>query len=97
MGLVALLHVGSFQTRDQTHVPYIGEWILNHWTIRQVPVFYFIHSGIYMLIPTSQFIPPPTLSPLLTILLFSMYVSLFLFVNKFVCVFFLIAHSCSRQ
>ena len=24
-----------FQTRDQTHVPCIGSWILNHWTTRE--------------------------------------------------------------
>ena len=36
MGLVALQHVGSSQTRDQTGVPCIGRWILNHWTTRQV-------------------------------------------------------------
>ena len=29
-GLVALRHVGSSQTRDQTHVPCIGRQILNH-------------------------------------------------------------------
>ena len=32
MGLVALWHVGSSPTRDQTTVPYIARWILNHWT-----------------------------------------------------------------
>ena len=32
MGFVALQHVGSSQTRDQTHVPCIGGLILNHWT-----------------------------------------------------------------
>ena len=26
----------SYPTRDQTHVPCIGRWILNHWTIRAV-------------------------------------------------------------
>ena len=35
-GLVALLNVGSSQTRDQTLVPYIGKWIVNHWTTREV-------------------------------------------------------------
>ena len=35
--LVALWHVGSSQTRDQTHVPCIGRWILNHRTTREVP------------------------------------------------------------
>ena len=30
MGLVALWHVESSLTRDQTRLPYIGRWILNH-------------------------------------------------------------------
>jgi len=30
MGLVVLQHVGSSQTRDQTHVSYIGRQILYH-------------------------------------------------------------------
>ena len=36
-GLVAPQHVGSSQTRNGTHVPYIGRRILNHWTAREVP------------------------------------------------------------
>ncbi|KAM7241041.1 hypothetical protein CapIbe_007613, partial [Capra ibex] len=35
-GLVAPQHVGSSQTMDQTHVPYIGRWILTHCTSRKV-------------------------------------------------------------
>ena len=31
-GPVALLHVESSQTRDRTHVPSTGRWILNHKT-----------------------------------------------------------------
>ena len=27
----------SSPTKDQTHVPCIGRWILNHWTIREIP------------------------------------------------------------
>ena len=34
-GFVALLHVGSSQTRARTHVPCIGKQILNHWTSRE--------------------------------------------------------------
>ena len=30
--------MGSSQTRDQTRVPCIGRQILNHWTIREVPL-----------------------------------------------------------
>ena len=36
LGLIALWHVGSSQTRDWTYVPYIGRGILNHWTTREV-------------------------------------------------------------
>ena len=43
MGLVALWHVGSSQTRDQTRVPYIGRWILIHCTTREVQQL-FLHS-----------------------------------------------------
>ena len=35
----------SFQARDQTCVPCIGRWILNHWTIREVQIkanFFFL-------------------------------------------------------
>ena len=43
MGLVALQHVGSSQTRDQTCVPCIGR-ILNHRTTRETP---YVTSLIY--------------------------------------------------
>ena len=36
-GLGALQHVGSSRTRDWTHVPCIGRWILNYWATRAVP------------------------------------------------------------
>ena len=36
-GLVALQHVGSSRTRDQTRVPCIGRRILNHCATREVP------------------------------------------------------------
>ena len=36
MGLVAPQLVESSWTRDGTHVPCIGRWILNHWTTREV-------------------------------------------------------------
>ena len=36
-GLVALRPTESSQIRGQTCVPGIGRWILNHWTIREVP------------------------------------------------------------
>ena len=47
-GLVALKHAGSSSTRDRTHVPCTGRWILNHWTTREVPqllLFMSCHSG----------------------------------------------------
>ena len=37
MGLIAPRHVGSSWTRDRTRVLCIGRWILNHWTMREVP------------------------------------------------------------
>ena len=43
-GSVALLHVGSSQTRDWTCAPCIGKWTLNHWTTRDV---YRIVPGVY--------------------------------------------------
>ena len=36
VGFVAPQHTESPQTRDQTHVPSFGRWILNHWTTREV-------------------------------------------------------------
>ena len=35
-GLVALQHMGFSWTREQTHVPYIGKWILISCTTREV-------------------------------------------------------------
>ena len=32
----------SSPTRDRTHVPCIGTWILDHWTIREVPSIYLL-------------------------------------------------------
>ena len=34
-GLAATWHVGSSQTRDRTHVPCIGRWMLNRWSTRE--------------------------------------------------------------
>ena len=42
-GSAAPWHVGSFQTRDRTHVPSIGRWILNHWTTREVQHNFYMH------------------------------------------------------
>ena len=43
-GLVALWHVGSSQTRAQTHVTCIGRWILNHCTTREAEENAILHS-----------------------------------------------------
>ena len=40
-GLVALRHVGSSWTRDQSHAPCIDRQILNHWTTREILHFPF--------------------------------------------------------
>ena len=39
--LVTSQHVGSSHTREQTHDPCIGRWILNPWTTREVLLVYF--------------------------------------------------------
>ena len=39
--LVALWHVGSSWTRNQTIVPCFARQILNHWTTRETPLFFF--------------------------------------------------------
>ena len=36
MGLFARRHVESSWTRDGTHVPCIGRWVCNHWTVSEV-------------------------------------------------------------
>ena len=35
-GLVAPWQMGSSQTKDQTLIPCISRWILNHWATREV-------------------------------------------------------------
>ena len=44
-GLVALWHVESPRTRDQTHVLCIGRQVLYHWTTREVPLCAFETQG----------------------------------------------------
>ena len=46
---------------------------------RSFLIIHFIYSSVYMLIPNSYFIPPPHVSPLVTISLFLRSMSLFLF------------------
>ena len=43
MSLVALRHVESSWTRDQTCIPCIGRQILNHCATREVPPCGFLH------------------------------------------------------
>ena len=40
-GLLTPWHVGSSWTGDQTHVPCISRWILNHWTTGEVLIHVF--------------------------------------------------------
>ena len=44
-GLLAPWHVGSSRTRDRTHAPCIGRWILNHCTTRKVPELQFYEKS----------------------------------------------------
>ena len=51
MGLIALWHVGSFQTRDRTHVPCNGRQVLNHSATRVVlhnpfNAFFQLHPAV---------------------------------------------------
>ena len=46
----ALQNVGSSWTRDRTHVPCTGRWILNHWTTKEAQMFPF-HSTIFTMSP----------------------------------------------
>ena len=47
--------MGSSQTRDQTRVPCIGRWILNHCTTREVPRMISSSQGSLTLILLSPF------------------------------------------
>ena len=46
LGFVALYRVGSSWTRDRNRVLYIGRQILNHWTTREVLIFFFLFQLI---------------------------------------------------
>ena len=39
--------VGSSQTRDWTHVPCVGSWILNHWATREVSLCEIVMPQLY--------------------------------------------------
>ena len=44
---VARGHVESSQTRDQTHVPCIGRWILKYWATREVQDLMFYQVWVH--------------------------------------------------
>ena len=68
MGLVALWHVGSFWTKDQTHVPRVGRWIPNHWIPQGSPHIlhliqsFWVDSEAKEALPSAQspYLPPAT-------------------------------------
>ena len=47
-GLVAPRHVESSRTRDRTHVPCTGRWMLNPWTIREVLTAFLLRIQMKM-------------------------------------------------
>ena len=53
MGWVALWHVGSSWTRDETHVSCVSRWILSLWTMREVlngiPIWKIISIAVWRL------------------------------------------------
>ena len=48
----------SSLTKDGAHMPCIGRRSLNHWTTREVPIIYFIHSSLCLLITYPSLTPP---------------------------------------
>ena len=50
MGLVALWHVGSSQTRARTHVPCIGRQILNHCATREALFTFLIGAFVFLIL-----------------------------------------------
>ena len=44
----------SSPTRDRTHVPCFGRWILNHWTTREVPIVGYFGRFLPLLLPVSR-------------------------------------------
>ena len=58
MGLVVMQLVGSAQTRDRTHVPCIGRWILIHCTNKEV-LFLFLRGTVifFSIVDATVYIP----------------------------------------
>ena len=81
-------HVRSFSDSLPTDV------ITRHWVefpvldSRSFLIIYFIYNNVYLLIPTSSFIPRPHLSPLV-IWFLDLWVW-FCLINKFICIIFLL-------
>ena len=40
----------SSLTRDWTHIPYVGRWILNHWIAMEDPEIYFLNFHLRLLL-----------------------------------------------
>ena len=55
-GSVTLWQVDSSWTRDQTHAPCIGKWILNHWTTGEILHLFFLVAVLFtmLLVPGVQ-------------------------------------------
>ena len=53
MDLVALQHVESPPTRDQTCVSCIGRQVVNHWTTKEIPIFFFFCCDFSVIYGTS--------------------------------------------
>lgn len=68
LGLVAPRHVESSRSRDQTHIPCIGNWIFNHCNNRQVqnPGFDSGSSLMFLNNHTSSVSPLPFLPHILS-------------------------------
>ena len=55
----------SSQTRDWTHIPFVGRQILNHWTTRELPAMYLnsflpaLLQPSWVTISVKPFEPPP--------------------------------------
>ena len=85
-----IIHI-IFQILSQSRLLYDIEY--SSYAIQQVLVacLFCVYSRVYLLIPNSYCIPPFHLFPLVTIILFSMYVSLLLFC-KIVYFYYLVPH-----
>ena len=36
----------SSRSRDRTHIPCVGRWILDHWTTSEVPCYHLFKSSV---------------------------------------------------